>query len=306
MSSVESGIKALDFHRIAILGPGLLGGSLALAIRQFSPGTKVHLWARRSTVVEEVQRRELADVASTDLSNVLAEADLVILATPVGIMEELSRAILDVGGMTADCIITDVGSVKQPVMEVFAEVFGKSGIRSLGSHPMAGSEKIGIEHARADLFEGAPCVITPCAGTEGDSKEAVKKLQGFWQAIGMKTCSMEPGEHDRLVARISHLPHLVAAAIVGVAFCDGEKAVSLAGTGFLDSTRIAAGSPEMWTEILLENRIGVMSELKQLQSKLGETLAFLEDMNERELMRFLSEAKERRDSLESSESEQND
>ena len=231
----------MDFHRIAILGPGLLGGSLALAIRRFSPEARIHLWARRGAVVEEIQRRELADVASTDLSAVLADADLVILATPVGIMAELCQAITELGGMAPDCIVTDVGSVKEPVMEMYAEVLADSDTRAIGSHPMAGSDKNGIEYAREDLFEGAPCVITPPDGEGVVADSAVQKLKEFWQAIGMKTCVMESGEHDRLVARISHLPHLVAAAMVDVAFCDGEKAVSLAGSGFLDSTRIAAG-----------------------------------------------------------------
>jgi len=295
LRSVEPGNRALDFHRIAILGPGLLGGSLALAIRHFCPGIKINLWARRGTVVEEIQRRGIADLASTDLSSVIAEADLIILATPVGIMEELSRAIVELGGVAPNCIVTDVGSVKESVTDVFDKVFADGGIDALGSHPMAGSEKTGIEHARADLFEGAPCVITPPAGNA--ENEIAKKLEVFWQTIGMKTCCMDPSEHDRLVARISHLPHLVAAAMVNVAFCDGEKATSLAGMGFLDSTRIAAGPPEMWTEILSENRVAVMSELKRLQTKLGETLAFLEDMNDVEMMRFLAEAKEHRDSL---------
>lgn len=258
------------------------------------------MWARRGAVVEEVQRRQLADVVSTDLKSVLADADLVILATPVGIMRELSNAILEVGGMDPECIITDVGSVKKPVMTVFNEVFGDSKLFAIGSHPMAGSEKNGIEYARADLFKGAPCVITPSGDLGQEEEQAVKKLDAFWQEMGMKICVLEPGEHDRLVARISHLPHLVAAAMVEVAHCEGEKAVSLAGTGFLDSTRIAAGLPEMWTEILLENREGVIGELKRLQTNLGEVLAFLEEMNEEELMRFLSKAKSHRDSLESS------
>ena len=297
----------MDFHRIAILGPGLLGGSLALAIRQFCPGVEIRLWARREAVVDEVKRRKLAEVASTDLSSVLTGADLVILATPVGIMEELSRRIRETGLVSADCIVTDVGSVKKPVMEALGKALGDSGICSIGSHPMAGSEKSGIEHARADLFSGAPCIITRSANpSEAGDEKAVKKLEEFWQAIGMKTCIMEPEEHDLLVARISHLPHLVAAAMVEVAFCDGEKAIPLAGTGFLDSTRIASGPPDMWTEILLENRAGVMSELKRLQTKLGETLAFLEDMNEEGLKRFLSEAKDRRDSLGPPEVGQND
>lgn len=246
-------------------------------------------------MIEEIRDRGLADVASTDLSCVLADADLVILTTPVGIMAELCRAIKETGGMADGCIVTDVGSVKAPVMASFSETFVSSDVTCLGSHPMAGSEKTGIEHARADLFAGAPCVLTPSGSAQDDSAE--KKLKAFWDGLGMRTCIMGAEEHDRLVARISHLPHLLASAMVDVAFCEGPKAASLAGTGFIDSTRIAAGAPDMWTEILMENRKAVKCELKRLQAKLSETLAFLEGMDEEGLMRFLSAAKDHRDSV---------
>lgn len=242
-----------------------------------------------------IRQREMADLASTDLGGVICGADLVIFATPVGTMGELARGVLDVGGVAPACVVTDVGSVKGPVMQMFAEVFSDSGFCAVGSHPMAGSEKTGIEYARADLFDGAACAITPPSPRGGDAN--VRKLEHFWQALGMRTWVMEASLHDRLVAKISHLPHLVAAALVAVAFCEGKEAASLAGAGFLDSTRIAAGAPEMWTEILLENRSGVAEELKNLQAKLGEILAFLEDMDEGGLMRFLSLAKDLRDSV---------
>ncbi len=252
-------------------------------------------------MIEEIRDRGLADAASTDLSCVLADADLVILTTPVGIMAELCRAIRETGGMAEDCIVTDVGSVKAPVMADFFEIFAGSDVVCLGSHPMAGSEKTGLEHAKADLFVGAPCVITP-PGSVQDGK-AEKKLKAFWDQLGMRTCLMDAAEHDRLVARISHLPHLLASAMVEVAFCEGPKAASLAGTGFIDSTRIAAGAPDMWTEILMENREAVKCELKRLQTKLSETLAFLEGMDEEGLMHFLSAAKDHRDSVGGKENE---
>ncbi len=287
--------KALDFRRIAILGPGLLGGSLALALQKFSPDSKVSLWGRRSSVIEEIRKREMADLASTDLGEVLQDADLVILATPVGIMAELCRAIQSSGVITGQCVITDVGSVKAPVMNTFSEIFTDSEVICVGSHPMAGSEKMGLDHARTDLFSLAPCVLTPAA--KSNTESTVAKLELFWQNIGMRTCVMDAREHDRRVARISHLPHLLASVMVEVAFLEGSKAASLAGTGFIDSTRIASGAPEMWTEILLENRQAVMGELKQLQTKLGETLALLEEVDEEGMMSFLAAAKDHRDSI---------
>lgn len=287
--------KVLDFRRIAILGPGLLGGSMALAIQKASPGSKVSLWGRRSSVIEEIGKRGMADLASTDLSEVLRDADLVILATPVGIMAELCRAIQASGVIARQCVITDVGSVKAPVMNTFSEVFTDCEVICVGSHPMAGSEKMGLQHARADLFSLAPCVITPPANS--NAQPTVEKLELFWKNIGMKTCVMDAGEHDRLVARISHLPHLLASVMVEVAFSEGSKAASLAGTGFTDSTRIASGAPVMWTEILLENRQALIGELQQLQTKLGETLALLEEVDEEGMMSFLSSAKDHRDSI---------
>ncbi|MCF6314132.1 MAG: prephenate dehydrogenase/arogenate dehydrogenase family protein [Verrucomicrobiales bacterium] len=287
----------MDFKTIAILGPGLLGGSLALSLRRLCPDVQVHLWGRRRVVIDEIVQNDLVDLASTDLKEVLAKADLVILTTPVGIMQELSLAIRDVGGMASGCIITDVGSVKEPVMQVFDQVFGDTDITCIGSHPMAGSEKMGMAHARDDLFEGACCVLTPPADSSEVEDAKLQALQQFWEKLGMRVRVMPSAEHDCLVARISHLPHLVAAAVVEVAF-DGEaKATELAGTGFIDSTRIAAGAPEMWTEILMENRLAVMAELKVLQAQLGDAYAFLEEKDEENLMRFLSDAKGHRDSV---------
>ncbi len=274
-----------------------------MASKRSLPGAEVHLWARRQSAVDTIRQGAVADLASTDLGDVLSGADLVILATPVGTMEELARCVLDDGGVAPACVVTDVGSVKEPVMQMFDEVFAGSGISAVGSHPMAGSEKTGIEHARGDLFDGAVCAVTPPAAPDA-GLEAVRQIEGFWQALGMRTWVMGAAYHDSLVARISHLPHLVAATLVAVVFSEGKEAASLAGAGFLDSTRIAAGAPEMWAEILLENREGVMAELENLQGKLGEVLAFLRDMDERGLMRFLSVAKDWRDAVPAIESEE--
>lgn len=285
----------MDFQTIAILGPGLLGGSLALSLRRCCPDVQVHLWGRRSVVIDEIVQNNLVNLASTDLKKVLANADLVILTTPVGIMHELSLAIREAGGMAPGCLITDVGSVKEPVMKVFDQVFSDTEVTCIGSHPMAGSEKMGMAHARDDLFAGTCCVLTP--GADSPESAKVQALQQFWEKLGMRVQVMRSLEHDQLVARISHLPHLVAAAVVEVAFAEEARATSLAGAGFIDSTRIAAGAPEMWTEILMENRLAVMAELKVLQEQLGDALTFLEEQDEENLMRFLSDAKGHRDSV---------
>ena len=288
-----SATVAADFQRIALIGPGLLGGSMGLALRALENAPEVRAWARRAETVELLLAKGCVDSASGDLAEVVADADLIVLATPVGAMANLAERIVACPGFSSDAVITDVGSVKRSVVEMLEPIFSKSGRgRFVGSHPMAGSEQAGVDAARVDLFQDAMCLLTPTAQTDARALAAVDSL---WQALGMSTHRMPADEHDRAVARISHLPHLTAAVLV-MAVVDGEAThVDLAGPGFRDSTRIASGLPEMWTEILMENRQAVASELRQLLEQLGETLAFLDKVDDEKLRCFLAEAKRRRD-----------
>ena len=159
---------------------------------------------------------------------------------------------------------------------------------------MAGSEKLGISQARADLFQDAACFVTP---TSSSDMAVVERVASFWQALGMRIYRVSPTEHDAAVASISHLPHVVAAVLVEAALAEDPTVANYVAGGFRDTTRIAAGSPEMWTGILMENRDAVISALTRFQSKTGDLLAFLESIDEENLRNFLASAKCRRDSV---------
>lgn len=232
------------------------------------------------------------DRASTDLEQVAADADFAILCVPVGAMPELARRLEPL--LPSGALVTDVGSVKACVVSAMTPIFGGR-VRFVGSHPMAGSERSGMDAARSDLFEGAVCIVTPSAeNTESD----VGKVSGFWQSIGCSVRLLSAASHDQFVAQISHLPHLLAAALVNSV--QEPEAFDFAGPGFRDTTRIASGPPVMWTEILRENKEAVRKTAEALIEKLEEVLTLLDHpspegdtlMND-----FLTKAKIRRDSL---------
>lgn len=280
--------------RVTILGPGLLGGSLALALKART-GAHVTVWARRAESVLEVERRGCADAATSDLGVAVAGADTVVFATPVGVMGELARQIapaLKPGGL-----VTDVGSVKATVVAELAPILAGRA-RFVGAHPMAGSEQNGITAARADLFEGAVCILTPDATTPPD---AVADATAFWQSVGCTMRTLGPAEHDQIVAWISHMPHLLAAALVQSVAEQQPSAFDFCGPGFRDSTRIASGPPRMWTEILGENRDAVRTAIDGLIEKLRalSTLLGNAPTTERDplIHQLLNQAKAQRDRL---------
>jgi len=285
-------LMATGIRHLAVIGPGLLGASVALAARRADPALRVSLWARREAAVEEIRALGIADLATTDLAEAGAGADLVVLATPVGAMSGIVGRLLD-GGMEDGVILTDVGSVKgNLVRDIDALLEERRGVSFVGSHPMAGSERTGMAHARADLFENALCVLTP--GKRSAAAE-LERVRGFWTALGARTCVMGADAHDRAVAAISHLPHLVASALAATSLGDDPSVAALAANGFRDTTRVAGGNPEMWAEIAMENREALREPLARMVERLREMLAFLDNMEHEKLRRFLGEAKELRD-----------
>jgi len=272
---------------IAILGPGLLGGSLALAVKQAWPSLEVRMWGRRAEAVAEVLRLGIADFASTDAGAVVQNASLVVLATPVVVMEQVSVALQ--GRLAPDAVLTDVGSVKRSVVKVLEPLFASAGIPFVGSHPMAGSEQTGISAARADLFLGATCILTPTVQTQ---PAALARVQAFWSALGCRLLSMTVDEHDRKVARISHLPHAVAFALVRAALQDDPNAAECAGNGFRDTTRIAGSDPDLWSGILLENQAEVVAALQDAVTDLQDLLAIVRGADKEQLRHYIATAQE--------------
>lgn len=272
---------------IAILGPGLLGGSLALAIKQAWPTVEVRLWGRRAEAVAEVQRLGIADFATTDAGAVVQNVSLVVLATPVVVMEQVSIGLK--GRLAPDAVVTDVGSVKGSVVSVLEPLFASAGVPFVGSHPMAGSEQTGIAAARADLFAGATCIVTPTLQTQ---PAALARVQAFWSALGCRLLSMNVQEHDRKVARISHLPHAAAFALVRAALQADPTAAECAGNGFRDTTRIAGSDPDLWSGILLENQAEVVAALQDAVTDLQDLLAIVRGADKELLRQYIAKAQE--------------
>jgi prephenate dehydrogenase len=278
----------IPFANIAVLGGGLLGGSLTLALRGREGVSSAVLWARRDATV--AQARALGIEATGDLAAAVAKAQLVVLATPVGAMADLARAAV-AAGMPADAVLTDVGSVKRAPRQALAGCLG--GRAFVGSHPMAGSEQAGIGVARADLFEGAACFVD---GNLAGGETPVLRVEQFWRALGCRVTRLDAAAHDALVARISHLPHLVAAALARVAL-RREGQGDFGGGGLRDTTRVASGEPAMWAEIMVENRDAVRGPLQEMIEDLREMLALLEAGREEPVRGWLARAKELRDAL---------
>ena len=278
---------------VAILGPGLLGGSIALALRQRAPHVAVHLWARRDAAVEDLKQRQLGVLASTSLEEVCLGAELIILCTPVGAMGSLAHSLAQMP-LKAGCVVTDVGSVKNGVTAAVETALAKGHATFVGSHPMAGSERAGIEAARAELFEGSTCIVTPTLFTD---ERALQLMRDFWKLLGCRLQEMPPDEHDRKIARISHLPHLAAAAVTRAALHAEPDAAACVGNGFRDSTRIAAGDPDLWTGIVMENRVEILAALRDARDAMSDLVAMLENLDDKALRRFLADAKVLRDQV---------
>lgn len=245
----------MTFGTVAILGPGLIGGSLALALTERGLTERLAICARSARALEEVRASSLTALLTTDPRKAVHGADIVVLCVPVETMGSLVREIAPC--LKPGALVTDVGSVKESVeREVAPLLHGKA--LWLGSHPMAGSEKAGFAAARSDLFVQAAVVLTPTPKTAPGAEE---KTRAFWTALGGHVLTASPAEHDQLVAEISHLPHLAAAALVNQA---STAALELAAGGFRDTTRIASGSPELWAEILAANAPAVARQLHRL------------------------------------------
>lgn len=270
---------------ITILGGGLLGGSIALA--QSSEHT-FRVWSRRAASTQEAL--DLGLDATSDLADAVACADLLILSVPVGAMAPLlANAIA--AGLPEKCLITDVGSVKRLPHDSLRPIVSAAGYDFIGSHPMAGGEKGGIAQARADLFLNAACLLT---NDENVDAEKCQLLEEFWQALGCRTSWCSSAEHDAMVARISHFPHMLACIGATVGLKNPELA-TFGGGGLRDTTRVAAGNPDMWAEILLENRDCLLGNLHESLDEMKTVMQLLEAADFPALQSWLSRAKTRRD-----------
>lgn len=253
------------FKQVTIIAPGLLGGSLGMAVKKKKVARKVVVWARRIENAQAAVRKKSADRYEAELTDAVKGSDLVVLCCPVEAMPSLARQFRS--ALSRDAIVTDVGSVKYDVVNQVTSALAKRAV-FIGSHPMAGSDRSGLAAANADLFKGSICLMTPAPGVP---RKKLHQLVKFWQAIGCKIATLSPSEHDEAVARISHLPHLVSAALVSLAGRKGSELFNFAGPGFRDMTRLAGGPPEMWSEICMANHTEIRRAVDELIEEL-ETL----------------------------------
>ena len=250
-------------QHIAVFGPGLMGASLLMALRAKRPEAKLSVWARRDEAVAEVMRRGLADSASTDAAETVRGADVAVLCVPVDRMAEVSAAIAPNTG--ADALVTDVGSTKEKLVSRLENDFAAHR-NFVGSHPMCGSEDSGLDAARADLYEGALCVVCP---TSAARPELISRAEELWKSVGARVTQLSPAEHDAAAAAASHVPHVAAAALVELMGRERPEFRKLCATGFRDTTRIAAGSPDLWSAILAENAESTAASLSKLEAILA-------------------------------------
>lgn len=280
------------FRKITIVGVGLLGGSLGLAIKKRRLATEVAGYVRRDATIRDCEKAGAMDYATTDLLAAVSGADLVILCTPLAQMRSLVQQMLP--ALKRGAIVTDVGSVKASVVSEICGIIRKAGAHFVGSHPMAGAEKTGVAAARADLFQNAVCVLTPTRNSNG---AAVGKLEQFWKAVGARIVKLSPQEHDLFVSRTSHLPHVAAAALASFILNPShpKSQASLCANGFRDTTRIASGSPEMWRDIAVANQKNIDRAVTSLIGELQKFQRALKKADAKAIAKFFETAKQRRD-----------
>ncbi len=255
------------FHRVGIVGLGLIGGSIALAARQIWPAGLV-IGVDRKDVLEQAMRLHAIDVAADD-PVVLAEADLVILAAPIQQNLEILRELPD--NMSSAAVITDTGSTKRAIVEAAAGLPGR--FMFIGGHPLGGAARAGIEHARADMFAGRPWLFTPA---QGHDVQTLEKLKAFASGLGAIPRTLSPVDHDRLLAFISHLPQLTVSALMHVVGdAAGQDGLGLSGRGLQDTTRLASSPAGIWKEVCATNADEVGSALDALIAVLQQLRADL-------------------------------
>lgn len=284
---VNASSSVLPFRTVSIIGVGLIGGSLGLALRRRQLARRVVGVGRRQARLDRAVALGAIDEGTVDVAAGVRDAELVVLATPVGAMVALAREAAQ--AVARGTLLTDVGSTKALLAREL-DALSAQGFRYVGSHPMAGSERQGVEEAQAGLFEGALCFVTPTRHTE---PRALAAVQGLWQAVGARVRVLEPATHDRLLAMASHLPHLVAAALVNVMT---PEALACAGPGFRDTTRVASGDPLMWADLCLQNRDRLLDALGAMEAQLQTLRRILDDGAHADLRAWLQSAKAVRDS----------
>lgn len=279
-----------QFKKVTIIGVGLIGGSVALAVKKFRLADEVTGVFRRASTLKKALKVKAVNKATMSICDGVKDADLIIVASPVHSIPALVKEAARYAKKGA--LITDAGSTKSWIVESVRRILKNAHhIYFVGSHPMAGSEHTGVEYSRADLFESAPCIVTKDAHTEN---AALKKVVKFWEALGAKVKVMTPKEHDRSVSLISHLPHIVAFSLAGAV---PEKDLQYAAEGFKDTTRVASSDPKLWADIFLTNNAEIAKACRLFEISYKNILAAVSRGDYSMTVSSLSKAKSKRDKL---------
>jgi cyclohexadieny/prephenate dehydrogenase len=275
---------------LTIVGVGLLGGSIGLAAKERKLASRIVGVGRSRERLEPARQRGIIDEITLDLAGAAAESDIMVFCTPV---DQIIRQIqIAASASRPACLLTDVGSTKRHIVESI-ENSGGNPASFVGSHPLAGSEKQGWEFAQANLFQGRTVVVTVTTRT---STAAVARIKEFWRMLGAVVVEMDPAEHDRVLAQTSHLPHLTASALAASMSLKTEQ-MMLAASGLRDTTRIAAGDPDLWAAILHENCREILPALVSLRHTLDRWQAALEKGDRGAIESLLEQGKQFRDAL---------
>ncbi|MEM6654596.1 MAG: prephenate dehydrogenase/arogenate dehydrogenase family protein [Planctomycetota bacterium] len=277
------------FSRLAIIGVGLIGGSIGKAARERGVAGEVVGLVRSERSASRASAAGVVDSVTLDPVEACRGADFVLIGTPVRAIVETLGAVLP--HLPNSAIITDAGSTKATVVGGAERLLAPSaaGHRFVGSHPLAGDHRTGPEAARADLLDGKTVVVTP---TDATDDGALQQTTRFWEGLGARVASMPPGEHDSLVAQTSHLPHLVASLLANEI---DDDALPFVASGWRDTTRVASGDPDLWIDILRENRGELQTAAERFRSRVDELVAGLANEDWKTLRGFLNRGKQRRD-----------
>jgi prephenate dehydrogenase len=274
---------------VAIVGVGLIGGSIGLALREAGLAKRIVGIGRRASSLRKARQRGCVTTTTTRLARGVADAEIVVICSPVArIWDHLAEA---ADACPAGALITDAGSIKGQILDDLDRCFPKGLPRKVtfvGAHPLAGGENTGPQYAQADLFQGRACILTP---TESVSSERLRVAKSFWTSLGARVVVMSAKEHDVAVAAISHVPHIAASALAAMTTSDQLNVV---GTGWLDATRIAAGDVELWRQILSGNRSAVLNALDKFAKLLASFRKSLESGGDRRLQELLEAGRDNR------------
>jgi len=291
-SAAKPEAQRVRWKKITLVGVGLLGGSLGMALRKRRLAESVVGFVRRAASVAECKALGAVHLATRDLTRAVGGAELIVLCTPIAQMRPLVEQMLP--ALRPGAIVTDVGSVKGSVVRDLETLVARAGGHFVGGHPMAGAEKMGVAAAREDLFVGAVCVVTP---TRTSDRTAVRRVEQLWKALGARPLRLTPEVHDDLVSRSSHLPHVVAAQLASLILSPDypKEQGMVCANGFRDTTRIASSSPEMWRDIALANRTNLSRALETFAAGLQEFSRALRNSDAQAISEFFEQARERRD-----------